>query len=305
LATGIWTSASGGAAQAQNLDVIASNLANSDTPSYKKDIPTFKEYLSTVERQHDAADIPRGAIKDKDFYPLDGRDQSMVVMDGTHTNFQQGSLRVTQRQLDVALDGPGFLEVATPLGVRYTRDGSLKTMADGRLVTSDGFPVLGIPLPGTLQGLPQNPAAQAGTPQGAINSLGPDVVARFINLKDKGTHFTFAPGGEVYSDDNLIAKLNIVEFQDVKKVRKTGGQLFINPDPANISANGLTNAPVNAQGTTSRTIIRQGVLETSNVNPIEEMTNMIKANRNFEQDMKALKTYGEIMGREVNDIGKL
>jgi flagellar basal body rod protein FlgG len=54
-----------------------------------------------------------------------------------------------------------------------------------------------------------------------------------------------------------------------------------------------------------RTQLRQGMLETSNVNPIEEMTNLIKANRLFEHDMKAIKTYGELLGREANDIGKL
>jgi flagellar basal-body rod protein FlgG len=52
-------------------------------------------------------------------------------------------------------------------------------------------------------------------------------------------------------------------------------------------------------------VIRQGVLEGSNVNPIEEMTHLIKANRLFEEDLKAIKTYGELMGREANDVGKL
>jgi flagellar basal body rod protein FlgG len=52
-------------------------------------------------------------------------------------------------------------------------------------------------------------------------------------------------------------------------------------------------------------LVRQGLLETSNTNPIEEMTNLIQANRLFEQDLKSLKTYHELMGREANDIGKL
>ena len=98
----MWTAAAGASAQSQNLDIIANNLANADTPAFKKDVPTFKEYLATVEREHEAADIPRGQIKDKDFYPLDGRDQSYVVMDGAHTSFRQGNLRVTQSQFDLA-----------------------------------------------------------------------------------------------------------------------------------------------------------------------------------------------------------
>lgn len=313
LASGIWTSVSGGTAQAQNLDVIANNLANSDTRAFKKDTPTFKEYLATVERHHDPQDIPRGAIKDKDFYPLDGRDQSNVVMDGTYTIFKQGSLRVTQNQFDVALDGPGFLEVFTPNGIRYTRDGSLKVGSDGRLVSTNGFPVLGVPLPGGLQnaGAPV-PLALPGQPN-AAPQVPIDIANRFINLRDKGAHFSIAANGEIYSDDNLVGRLNVVEFQDMRKVRKTGGELFNNVDPNNIKTSHLINPGQNTaannlqnpQGALISTQVRQGVLETSNVNPIEEMTNMIRANRNFEQDMKAMKTYGEMMGREVNDVGKL
>jgi flagellar basal-body rod protein FlgG len=85
----------------------------------------------------------------------------------------------------------------------------------------------------------------------------------------------------------------VVEFQDNNKLRKVGGNLFEAGDTANLSSN------------PQKTVVRQGVLETSNVNPIEEMTNLIKANRMFESDLKAMKTYGEMMGREANDIGKL
>ncbi len=150
MATGMWTSAAGAAAQAQSVDVVANNLANADTIGFKKDLPTFREYLTTVEREHDAEDIPRGAFKDKDFFPLDGRDQSFVVVDNTHTDFRQGRLKITQAPLDLAIEGPGFFEVSTPNGVRYTRQGSLKMAMDGRLVTTDGFPVLAASAAGSL-----------------------------------------------------------------------------------------------------------------------------------------------------------
>jgi flagellar basal body rod protein FlgG len=117
--------------------------------------------------------------------------------------------------------------------------------------------------------------------------------ARFINLRDRGKHLTITAAGEIYSGEDLVARLSVVEFQDRDKLRKAGGSLFESPDPAVVP------------GGAKRTVVRQGVLETSNVNPVEEMTNLIKANRLFEHDMKALKTYGELMGREANDIGKL
>jgi flagellar basal-body rod protein FlgF len=306
LSSGIWTAASGASAQSQAVEMVANNLANSDTLAFKKDTPTFKEYLVKQERQEGPQDIPRGPIKEKEFYPLDGRDQSFVVVDGTYSNFKQGNLKVTQAPLDVAIDGPGFLEVSTPSGIRYTRQGSLKVATDGRLVTSDGNPVLAS-TPGGLaaalapnqqqdQGRPSDSAlgAQGRAPAGLPNGLNaPDVAARFINLRDRGQNLNINQQGEIYAGEDLIGKLSLVEFTDVNKLRKQGGSLYENQ--------GQNNQPV----IPAHTQLHQGMLETSNVNPVEEMTNLIKANRLFEEDLKSMKTYGEMMGREVNDIGKL
>lgn len=275
----MWTSVSGAVAQQQQVDTIANNLANTDTLGFKKDMPTFKEYLANQEREPEPQDIPRGPIKDKEFYPLDGRDQAFVVVDGTYTNFKQGNLRVTQSPLDVALDGPGFLEVSTPSGIRYTRQGSLKVATDGRLVTTEGNPVLA--------------SQPGGLADRQLASTGGADAARFINLRDRKGHLTINQQGDIYAGDELVAKLSVVEFQNLNGLRKSGGGLFENKNPSN-----LPTPP-------ARTLVHQGMVETSNVNPIEEMTNLIKANRLFESDMKALKTYGDLMGREANDLGKL
>lgn len=293
MATGLWTSVSGASAQAQNVDAVANNLANVDTLGFKKDAPTFKEYLATLEREHETVDIPRGPIKDRDLVPLDGKDQSFVVVDGTYTNFRQGHLRVTHVPLDVAMDGPGFLEVSTPFGVRFTRHGSLKLAMDGRLVTSEGYPVLSAQ-PGGLAG---RAPATVQPSQGGLGAQGGATAAldaaRFINLRDAGTNISITDSGDVYAGDQLVTKLSVAEFRDLKKLRKSGSQLFENPDPANISNDAKA------------TRVRQGVIETSNVNPVEEMTNLIKANRMFEHDLKVMKTYNDLMGRESNDVGKL
>lgn len=296
MATGLWTAAAGAAAQAQQVDVVANNLANADTLGFKKDAPTFKEYLSTLEREPEGLEVKRGPIKDKDFYPLDGKDQAFVVVDGTYTDMRQGNLRVTNALLDVAMEGPGFLEVSTPSGIRYTRQGSLKLATDGRLVTSEGHPVLAAQ-PGGLANVPPTPQIQAGQgqalpAQGGAAGSGVPVEARFISLRDRGGHITISPQGELYAGDQLVARLSVREFMDSRKLQKRGSALFENGDPTNL-----------AQPT--RTFLRQGMLETSNVNPVEEMTNLIKANRLFEQDLKAMKTYGDLLQREANDIGKL
>lgn len=280
MASGIWTAVSGAAAQSQSVDTIANNLANADTLGFKKDLPVFREYLSSLEREHSTQDIPEGPIKDKHLHPLEGKDQSFVIVDGSYTHFSPGSLRVTQSPLDLAMDGPGFIEVSTPQGLRYTRQGSLKIATDGRLVTSLGHPVL---------------SAQAGglAKQQVSNGTSVPDAARFINLRDRGSHLSISESGEIYAGDDLIAKLSIVEFQNLNKLRKAGGLLFENKDPGNFSKEPM------------KTLVRQGVLETSNVNPVEEMTRLIQANRLFEHEMKAIKTYNDLMGREVNDIGKL
>ena len=293
----MWTSAAGATAQSQAVEIVANNLANSDTLAFKKDLPTFKEYMKTVERAEDAADIPRGAIKNRDLYPLDGRDQAFVVVDGTHTNYRQGNLRVTNSPLDVAIDGPGFLEVSTPNGSRFTRQGSLKMAMDGRLVTSEGYPVLasqpgGLAAANSATTLGKNDQLGQGRLPASAGDQGGSAAARFINLRDRGSNISITAAGEIYAGGDLVAKLNVVEFADLKKIRKIGSNLYESEDAANVIA-------------PQKTELRQGVLETSNVNPVEEMTNLIKANRLFEADLKAMKTYGELLGREANDIGKL
>ena len=267
----LWPAVSGAVARDMQVEVISNNLANVNTNGFKKDAVDFKEYLSKNEKEGDlAADIPRSPIKDKDLYPLDGRDQSFVIVNGTHTSFKTGGMKVTDNPLDLALSGPGFLEISTPSGVRYTKAGSLKVSPDGRLVTSEGHPVL------------------------AKGDPGSDPASRFIQLSGRDGAIHIAENGEIYAGDDLVAPVSVVEFGDLKTIRKTGSLYFENK-------NAIGNPPQAAVATA----IKQGMLETSNVNPVEEISNLIRANRMFEQDLKAMKTVNEMLQREVNDVGKL
>ncbi len=249
--------------------MIANNLANIDTPSFKKDVATFHEYLAHAEKVQDPHDIPAGRIQDKDFYPLDARDQSYVIMDGTHSMFKQGGLRVTQAPLDVAIDGPGFFEVLTPSGIRYARGGSMKIGVDGSLVTEQGYPLL-------------SADGEASQPQ-----------ARKISMRDTQGPISISNAGDIFAGGTILASLRVVEFPSTQGLKKQGSLLFENTNPQLVPHDAL------------QTVVRQGVLETSNVQPISEMAEMIQANRLFEQDLKALKTVGEMLGREVSDIGKI
>lgn len=265
----LWPAVSGAIARDHEVEVISNNLANVNTNGFKKDGVDFKEYLSKNEKMDDLAeDIPRSPIKDKDLYRLDGRDQSFVIVNGTHTNFRTGGMKVTDNPLDIALNGPGFFEVSTPQGIRYTKSGSFKLAPDGKLVTTEGNPVLS---------------------QGDG-----DPAARQISLADRQGSVHVSDAGEIYMNDELVAKMNVVEFDNMKVIRKTAGLLFENKDPtgniAKLSAN---------------TQVKQGMVETSNVNPVEEIGNLIRANRMFEEDLKAMKTVNEMLQKEVNDVGKM
>ncbi len=267
----LWPAVSGAVARDLQVEVISNNLANANTNGFKKDSVEFKEYLSQTEKMSDlTVDIPRSPIKDKDLYPLDGRDQSFVIVNGTRTSMRTGGLKVTDNPLDVALNGPGFLEVATANGVRYTKAGALKLGADGRLMTSEGHPVL------------------------AKGEPGSDPASRYISLLGRDGSVHINDRGELYMNDTPVATLAVVEFADANLLRKTGGLYFENKDPG-------ANPPQEATATP----VRQGMLETSNVNPVEEIANLIRANRMFEQDLKAMKTVNEMLQKEVVDLGKL
>lgn len=287
----MWTSVSGAAAQAHAVETVANNLANVDTNGFKKDMPVFKEYLSSVEREHDRPSVHIGPVKDKDLNPLYDKDQSHVIVHGNYTSFRQGPMKVTKAPLDVAIEGPGLIEVSTPTGAKFTRHGSFKVAVDGRLVTNEGYPVL---LSGPSGMSAQTPGAislENGPIPGSLSD--PAVAGRFINLKDRG-NLSITEKGEVYSGPELVGQISVVEFQDPRLLQKTGLQYFTNTMP---DKNPVTEA--------TNTKLHQGMLEGSNVNPVEEMSNLIKANRLFEHDLKVLKTFGEMMGREANDIGKL
>ncbi len=269
----LWPAVSGAIARDAQVEVIANNLANANTNGFKRDDVTFKEYLSKKENMNDTGvDVPRSPIKDKDLYHLEGRDQSFVIVNGTHTKFNQGAMRVTDNPLDLALNGPGFFEVATPAGLRYTRAGSFKISGDGNLVTSEGNPVLST---------------------GGNSADDKDLAGRYINLNGREGTVHINDHGELYMNDEKVAQLSVVEFENSDPLRKVGSSNFENKDPK--------RSPASA----SQTWVKQGMVEASNVNPVQEISNLIRANRMFEQDLKAMKTVSEMLQREANDISKI
>jgi flagellar basal-body rod protein FlgG len=177
--------------------------------------------------------------------------------------FTTGDLSHTGEQLDVALHGDGFFEVQLPDGTRaYTRDGALKLASDGRVTTSDGLVVQG-----GFQPIP------AGT-----------------------TDVSISPGGDVTtrgSSGTQSFKVSLVRFVNPAGLEPVGRNLY-RETPASGTPE-IGNASENGFGS-----LQQGYLEMSNVKVVEEMVNMIVAQRAYEVSAKAVQASDEMMGLANN-----
>lgn len=273
----LWVPLSGAIAQQRNVETIANNVANANTPGFKKEQVVFKEYLAALEKVDGQIDLPQKEWKPEDFYRSYNAEDAFVKVDGAYTLHEQGQLAPTGNAFDNALNGPGFFEVLTPNGVRFTRKGNLSINNDGKLVTDQGYLLLS-----------KSPPVTADAEGKVILTVPPE--SRAINVGNN--KFTINLDGEVFSGSNKAADLSVVEFNDVHALKKEGNSLFINPDQKNVKIGEL------------KTSINQGFVEQSNVNAVSEMSALINANRNFESIQRVIKTYDTMSGKAVNEISK-
>jgi flagellar basal-body rod protein FlgF len=133
---GLYTAAGAMMAQRKRMDVLTNNLANLETPGFKKDY--------TVTRSFNDVLLSRlGDTNDAMNYQKIGNLTYGVHVDEVVTKFQQGPLESTGRTADMALDGDGYFVVETPKGLRYTRSGNFQVDGNGYLCTSEGYYVRG------------------------------------------------------------------------------------------------------------------------------------------------------------------
>ena len=267
MSKGIYTAVSGAIAQSAKLDTIANNLANVNTPGFKRDGQLFREYLTAYEKEPGTITVPRIPASIESFYDMQGGDKSYVDLNGTFTDFQQGTLKSTGNPLDLAIEGEGFFEVGTPEGVRLTRVGSFNVDGEGRLVTKQGYPVL------------RDGAGDAATREIRISGA---------------TGVTISAAGEIFDGAQNVGRLSMLTVGNKDALQKQGQSLFRFRD--NLVPE--TQVAVEAK-------LHQGFLEGSNVNPIREMTEMIQATRTFESTQKAIQAYDSMSGKAVNDVPKL
>ncbi len=265
---GVYSALSGAMAQSTKLDTIANNLANVNTPAFKRDQQVFQEYLTSFEKMPETTQIPRDVASIESFYNMQGGDKSYVDAKGTFTDFSQGGLKPTGNSLDVAIDGKGFFEVATPGGVRLTRAGNFTLDGNGQLVTKEGHPVLRAAEPGA------------------------DPASRVIRFAGNGA-ISIADNGDVYEGTENLGKLSLVLVNNPDSLQKSGSSLY----------GFKSNIPPDIQNVQNPSF-KQGFLETSNVNIVQEMTDMISTNRVFESTQKAISAYDQMADKMINVVGK-
>jgi flagellar basal-body rod protein FlgG len=247
--------ASGMSAQQMRVDVVSNNLANMSTTGYNARRAEFADLHyqqptrpGTITAQ-DGTVLPSGVQ-----LGLGVRPSSVAVV------LAQGSLSETGGDLDLAIEGRGYLEVTLPSGLSaYTRDGGLKRTGDGLIVTSDGYTVApGITIPTDARSL-------------SINAAG-EVYAYF--------------GDQV--EPELLGQISLVGFSNDRGLEAMGSNLFLET-----AASGppLVGTP----GEDGLGTLRQGYLEDSTVDSVREVTELIKAQRGYELNAKVITAADEML----------
>lgn len=127
--SGMYAAVSGSLAAMRRMDMISNNLANLNTPGYKKDEMSFESLLAGTANP---PAVPESTTADP-----------ILQKENVYIDYANGPTTQSNNPLDLALDGEGFFAVTTPEGTAYTRQGNFRTSADGTLVTVDGYPVQG------------------------------------------------------------------------------------------------------------------------------------------------------------------
>lgn len=247
--------ATGMSTQQTRVEVISHNLANMSTTGYNARRAEFADlHYQQAERPGTISSTTGTELPTGVQLGLGARTTavSMIV--------SQGSVTETGGDLDLAIEGNGFIEVELPGGqAGFTRDGALKRSAEGLIVTSDGHPVV------------------------------PEIVipedARSISINADGEVFAFF-ADEVEPED--LGQLNLVGFTNVKGLEAIGSNLFVET-PASGAA--LPGDP----GQDGLGTFRQGYLEDSSVDPVREITHLIEAQRGYELNSKVITAADQML----------
>ncbi|GAB3125307.1 flagellar basal-body rod protein FlgG [Novispirillum itersonii] len=247
--------ASGMLAQQTNVEVISNNIANMNTTAYARRRAEFSDLLYQNIRRPGSTSADNGNI-----VPAGVQLGLGVKTNAVYRISEQGSMTSTENPLDIAIQGKGYFQIQRPDGTTaYTRDGSFQLSPEGQIVTHDGYPVQ----PGIT--IPQNAV------QVTVNASG-EVLVKL--------------DGQVNTQN--VGQLQLATFANEAGLEAIGQNLLIET-PA-------SGAPVTATPSSAGFgTVLQGFLETSNVNVVAEITELISAQRAYEMNSKVIKSSDEMM----------
>jgi flagellar basal-body rod protein FlgG len=247
--------ATGMEAQQMRVEVISNNIANMNTTAYNARRADFADLHYQQIQRAGTISAADGTVLPAGVQLGLGVRSSAISM-----NVQQGALEATGGDLDVAIEGGGYLEVALPSGATgYTRDGALKRTADGLIVTSDGYPVA------------------------------PD-----ITIPDETRAISINGQGEVYAyfsdqaEPQLLGQFSLATFTNEKGLEAIGDNMYL-------ATNASGEAQVGDPGEDGRGTLRQGYLEGSSVDIVRELTELIEAQRGYELNAKVITAADQML----------
>lgn len=263
---GLYTAHTGMKTEMKRLDILSNNLANADTYGYKKEGTTSRTF----------ADEMAVKIRDTSAYNLNRKIGGITY--GTHlgqvyTDYSSGSFKVTDKKGDLAINGNGFFAVAFTdkqgnTSVKYTRDGAFTVNNQGYLVTKDGDYVLN-----------------------ATGALNQDPNPNNFIRMNPNLDFGINDLGFIVQDNQIVGTVGLADFENYDYIEKYGENLY------NLLEGGVI-IPTDAT-------IEQGMLETSNVNVVSEMVNMITIQRAYEAGQKVITSIDGTLEIAANQIGKV
>ncbi len=254
------TAATGMAAQQENIDTIANNLANVSTTGFKRARAEFEDLIYQTLRE------PGSASGANSVSPTGVQTGMGVRTASTQKDFDMGSAVMTKAPLDVQIEGLGFFQIQTPDGqIAYTRDGSFKKDPNGKIIDKNGNSLI----PEIT--IPPNATGLEITPEGQVRVL--------VGGNDR--------------EPQVVGQIDVASFINPTGLKSMGRNLFAQT-PA--SGQPVTSRP----GTSGTGYLSQGQLEASNVNIVDEMVNMISAQRAYETNSKVIQTSDQMLQAVTN-----
>ncbi|MBI1263821.1 MAG: flagellar basal-body rod protein FlgG [Alphaproteobacteria bacterium] len=254
------TAATGMEAQQLAVEVIAHNLANMNTTAFKRQRAEFQDLLYQTLRQPGAASSDAGTI-----VPTGVQVGLGVNAGSVYRITEQGSLSQTANPYDVAISGDGYFRIQLPNGGEaYTRAGNFSLSPEGELVTADGYRVEpGIVVP---------------------------VEARQMVINQQGQVQALLDGE---AEPQVVGQLELVIFANEAGLEQIGGNLLLESAASGAPQPGVPGDP-------GFGVVRQGFIESSNVDAVTEVTALIAAQRAYEMNARVISAADEMLAASSN-----